>query len=114
MEWAISSKVTSPSVSPEYDFYGITPKLAPAGFYNTLKEGDLIKLFSVRIEGDEFDHSMVRIFNNENDPRSFEEGMLNGDFSNGFTLGGYTQLFKGIRTMSFEGGNLSSLDDNKG
>ena len=96
LEWVISSQLLSPQVSPDLDFYGITPTLAPAGFYNTLSEGDVVKLFSVKAEGESLDVDQIRIYNRDIDPGSFDEGMSHGDFSNGFTMGGFHQLFRGI------------------
>jgi len=111
IEWTVSSKLTSPEVSPDFDFYGITPTLAPVGFYNKLQKGDFVKLFSLRIEGENFDPILVRIFDNQLDPKSFEFGMLNGDFSNGFTIGGYEQLYKGIKLMNQVEANYIPLDE---
>ena len=96
LEWVISSQLLAPTASPDMDYYGITPTLAPAGFYNTISEGDLIKLFTVKAEGVNVDINQIRIYNKEIDPGSFDEGMHHGDFSNGFTMGGYHQLFQGI------------------
>ncbi len=58
-QWAITSLVKSPEIYPEFDFIGITPTLAPAGFYNILKKGDFIKLFSLSIEGEGFNMDQV-------------------------------------------------------
>ena len=109
--WAISSKLTSPIISPHVDIYGITPSLAPTGFYNKLSKGDLIKLFSLKIEGENIDPKKVRLFNNDIDPKSYEKGMRNSDFSNGFTIGGYHQIYKGIKNINQEEANLLVLDD---
>ena len=121
IDWAISSKLIAPSIFPEIDLYGITPSLAPAGFYNKLSEGDLIKLFSLKITGVNIDLKKVRVFNNEKDPKSYELGMKNGDFSNGFTIGGYQQVYKGIKNMNqkevnqlfFEDNNILVLENHK-
>ena len=99
IKWAITSKLSSPQIAPDIDLYGITPNLAPAGFYNELEEGDFVKLFSVAVEAEALDYSQVRIFDNQKDPKSYQIGMKNGDFSNGFTMGGYLQLYKGIKDI---------------
>lgn len=113
LKWIISSKLNSPEINPGFDFYGITPTLAPAGFYNNLKQGDLVKLFSLKITGEEIDLNMVKIYDNDSDPKSFDQGMKNGDFSNGFTMGGYQQLYNGIININQEEANYTSLDNNK-
>lgn len=113
IKWDITSRLTSPAVTPGFDYYGITPTLAPAGFYNELERGDLVKLFSLKIEGEDIDFDKVRIFDNELDPKSHETGMLNGDFSNGFTMGGYHQLYDGIKIINQEEANYTSLEHEK-
>ena len=99
IKWTITSKLVSPQIAPGIDLYGITPSLAPAGFYNRLLEGEVVKLFSLNVTGDNLDKSKVRIFDNEMDPKSYELGMQNGDFSNGFTIGGYYQTYKGNKNL---------------
>ena len=47
--------------------------------------------------------------------------MKNGDFSNGFTIGGYQQVYKGIKNMNqkevnqlfFEDNNILVLENHK-
>ncbi len=97
--WSITSKLMSPEIYPEFDFYGITPSLAPAGFYNEVKRGDLVKLFSLKVEGSKVDLSEVRLYDHDVDPNSGDFGMKNGDFSNGFTMGGYHQLYNGNKMI---------------
>ena len=111
MEWAISSQIKSPIIIPEVDIYGITPSLAPAGFYNILSKEDLIRLFSLRIEGENVNLNNVRLFNNDHDPKSNELGMQNGDFSNGFTIGGFSQVYRGIKNINQGETNLFTLED---
>lgn len=89
--WTLGTGVISPEAQPESDFYGVTPTLSPASFYNDLTEGDIIHLFSIRIgDNNEYD-DRVRFFDNEEDPNVSHPGM--GNFMNGFTLGGATQLY---------------------
>ena len=90
IQWNITSKLVAPEIAPHLDFYGITPNLAPVGFYNNLQKGDLVKLFSISVEGIDRDIKNVKIFNNENNLRIKEV-----DFSNGFTAGRFEQLYKG-------------------
>jgi hypothetical protein len=111
IKWAISSKLTAPEILPEIDLYGITPSLAPAGFYHKISKGDFIKLFSLRIEGENIDPSKVRLFNNDTDPKSYAQGMLSSDFSNGFTMGGFYQIYKGINNINRNAVNAVILND---
>lgn len=113
IEWNIASRLTAPEVIPDFDLYGITPTLAPAGFYHKMKKGDLVKVFSVKVEGEDIDMDQVRLFDNDLDPKSHAKGMNNGDFSNGFTMGGYHQLYKGIKTIFQEEADYSSLEKEK-
>ena len=113
VEWTISSSLIAPESLPEFDLYGITPALAPAGFYNNLKKGDLVKIFSVKIKGETIDIDQVRLYDNIQDPQSHDKGMQNGDFSNGFTMGGYIQLYNGIKIINQEEANYTSLDKEK-
>jgi len=113
LQWVITSLLKSPEINPEFDFYGITPTLAPAGFYNKLKSGDLIKLFSLSVEGEEVDLNQVRLFDNDLDPKSGDSGMRHGDFSNGFTMGGFSQLYNGIKTINQAELMYTSLEHEK-
>ena len=91
LEWLLGTGKISPEEQPESDFYAVTPVLSPASFYNDLNEGDLVHLFSISVGDSEQFDERVRFFNNNNDPDFSEPGQ--GDFSNGFTLGGATQLY---------------------
>jgi len=113
LKWDITSSLKSPKAYPEYDFYGITPTLAPAGFYNDLVQGDLVRIFSLRIEGNNIDYDQVRLYDNETDPKSSDMGMMNGDFSNGFTMGGYHQLYNGVKNINQAEVNYISLEHEK-
>ena len=95
IEWWLGTPVKSPAVQPENDFYGITPTLSPPSFYNDLEPGDIIKIFSfiAGVTG-QYDQN-VRFFKNDGDPKSNAPGMGGGDFSNGFTIGGSTQTYRG-------------------
>jgi len=110
LQWEITSSVNSPKGFSEFDFVGITPTLSPLGYYNNLQAGDIIKLFSLKIEGEDIDLDLVRIFDNEADVKGLSNRMRNGDFSNGFTMGGYHQLYKGIKKLNQEEANYTSLD----
>lgn len=94
-EWKIQGKLAKPSNMPAYDFYSIVPILDPSAQYNNVKKGDKIKLFSLSIEANKDQRKLVRLFDNLKDPDSNAEGMFGRNFSNGFTMGGLKQLYKG-------------------
>lgn len=94
-EWRISNKVYKPQVEPKYDFISITPSLSPVSYYNDLKEGEEVKLFSLKISPITNCGSNVLIFENNSRISSSSAGMDGGDFSNGFTVGNIGQKYAG-------------------
>jgi len=95
LEWWLGTPKIAPAAQPENDFYGITPTLSPASFYNDLHPGDIVKLFSFTAgDSGQYDEN-VRFFRNNEDPDSSQPGMGGDSFSNGFTLGGPIQLYHG-------------------
>ena len=95
-EWKIKSNVLSPEATPNVDYYSIIPFLDPSSFYNNLKKGDKIKLFSIAVaEDDATKVSQIRLFTNGKDPASDANGMLGSDFTQSFTLGSLTSIYKG-------------------
>ncbi|MGB4841252.1 MAG: hypothetical protein WBP08_19750, partial [Saprospiraceae bacterium] len=68
LRWILSSSVLAPGAEPQSDFYGITPTLSPASFYNNLVAGDTIRLFSLAISPVPNCGSGIRIFRNDIDP----------------------------------------------
>ena len=113
LQWGITSKIVSPESMPDFSFYAVTPTLAPAGFYNNLEEGDVLKLFSLNVEGNPQDINKIRIYDNNHDPKSHDAGMLNGDFTNGFTIGGFQQVYKGIKLINKDEINYASSENEK-
>lgn len=110
-EWGVTSRVSSPESAPLHDFYGITPKLAPASFYNDLFEGDYVHLFSLQLTNK---GTVVRdavLFESKKHPSGNGEGMRGGDFSNGFTIGSLTQIYKGIKEV-YDNEILESYSNN--
>jgi len=93
LKWTLGTPVVNPAASPGNDFYGVTPTLSPASFYNNLAPGDTIKIFALDIGPIVECGGAVRIFNNDTDPASNAPGMGGGDFSNGFTIGGSSQIY---------------------
>jgi len=107
LDWGLGNPIFSPEAQPENDFYSIVPKLAPAAFYNDLEEGDVVTLFSF-LAGTtgQYDEN-IRFFKNGIDPSHSGAGMGGGDFSNGFSIGGSTQLYNGNKEESC----LTNTDD---
>ncbi len=116
--WSVQTVVYSPAAKPEKNYFAITPSLSPTARYNDLAPEDTIKIFSLNfsqikdLDGDgNYDENQngfieypidgcldgIRLFINEPepgyDPPSYAPGMEGGDFSNGFTIGGYSQLY---------------------
>jgi len=95
-EWKIKSSVLSPEITPNVDYYSIIPILDPSSFYNNLKKGDKVKLFSIAVDKDDLTKSsQIRLFINEKDPSSDSIGMQGSDFTQSFTLGSLTSIYKG-------------------
>ncbi len=109
-KWVVSSKVLSPEVTPENDYYVITPMLAPTSLYEELKDGDVVKLFSIKVIGGHELLEGVRLYDNDSDPKYTDNGMEGADFSNGFTMGGTRQLYSGNMVLEVDViGKLSLL-----
>lgn len=109
-EWKIATSVLSPEAKPTRDFYAIVPSLFPTSHYNNLNQGDTIKLFSIKMDTIVGCASDIRLFENDSDPDSSAPGMQGSDYSNGFTVGGITQLYAGnvIPTLSgFAGDDIT-------
>ena len=98
LNWTLGNGLISPEAQPDNDFYGITPTLSPASFYNDLEAGDIVTLFSFTAgTKGEYD-AAVRFFQNGVDPDITALG--GGNYSNGFTMGGSNQLYNSNSTVS--------------
>jgi hypothetical protein len=93
MDWNFGPTVSNPASAPNIDFVSITPTLSPTSQYNNIYAGDTLKLFSVEVGGAPDCGEGIRLFINDVDPSSSDEGMDGADFSNGFTIGGFDQLY---------------------
>jgi hypothetical protein len=93
--WSISNSNAAPESDPYRDFISVVPTLSPSAFYNDLKAGDQVKLFSLQILPIVDCGSTVRIYEKGLDPDSGSRGMDGGDYSNGFTMGSVDQLYDG-------------------
>ncbi len=114
-EWSLSSVISDPDASPNNDFISITPPLSPSSQYNNIYTNDTLKLFSVSVADALNCGEGIRLYENGVDPSSSDPGMGGADFSNGFTIGGFTQLYNG--NAPFEGPqppDILELIDNSG
>ena len=93
MEWNIGSIIRSPQSQPQNNFFSIIVSLSPTSQYNNLYSGDTIKLFSLIVNPLPQCKQEVRLFQTGVDPNSSAAGMGGADLSNGFTLGGVSQLY---------------------
>ncbi len=93
IEWKVQKPLTGPSAAPKTDFYSITPNLFPSAFYNDLKEGDKIKLFSIKVGTENY--AGVRLYNKAIDPDANAIGMKGRDFNNSFSIGGPEEDYVG-------------------
>ncbi len=93
IQWKVEKPLSSPIASPKHDFYSITPNLFPSAFYNDLKEGDRVKLFSFKVGSD--NKAAVRLFNKAIDPDATALGMKGRDFNNSFSIGGPEEDYVG-------------------
>jgi hypothetical protein len=104
--WQIFNRLKSPDEAPGLNFYSISPKLAPTSHYNDLFEGDKVKIFSVKSAPIDTCTYKLRMFDNTIDTII---GTTNGDYRNGFSVGGIMQLYSGNVDDSFVGGESIEL-----
>lgn len=95
VSWEITNELEQPADLSNSRLVSISPILAPTAFYNQIKEGDEIKLFSLKVNPIVNCGEDVRLFDNQKDPNSGSAGMMGADFSNGFTMGGVAQKYEG-------------------
>ena len=95
VSWEITNELEQSSELNNSRLVSISPLLAPTAFYNDLKKGDEVKLFSLKVNPIINCAVGVRLFENEKDLNSRKEGMHGADFRNGFTMGGIEQKYNG-------------------
>jgi len=95
VSWEVTNEIEQPDVLSDSRLVSISPILAPTAFYNDIKQGDEIKLFSLKVNPIENCAEGVRLYENDKDPNSSGKGMMGADFSNGFTIGGVEQKYAG-------------------
>jgi len=97
--WTVSDNLIAPSNQPQNDFYSIVPNLDPICLYNDLYAGDTLTLFSIQVDIDPCEN-LVRPFENGVDLISGPP-YGPGDFTNGFTLGGISQIYSSNSTILY-------------
>jgi hypothetical protein len=107
LNWSVSNSVKAVKSMNNNSIFSVSPNLTSTSFYNELNEKDNVKLFSVAVSPIPSDLSSVRIFNNEHDASSKE--LFGGDFSNGFTMGNVSQLFKD-KEVELKTVNVKNID----
>jgi len=93
--WEVTSMLNAPEVTEHLSYHSITPYLNPAAFYGDLRAGDKVKLFTFSVEPFVNCAADVRLFDNESDPKSIDNGMRGANFENGFTIGAIHQSYIG-------------------
>jgi uncharacterized protein YjdB len=91
--WAVTTSVINPASLSGFDVYSVTVPLSPTSRYNSVSAGDTIKIFSFRLDTIFNCGADIRLWENGSDPASDQPGMLDSDWSNGFTMGDPTQLY---------------------
>jgi hypothetical protein len=89
--WESVNPMLSPNGAPKSDFYSIRPVISPTAFYNELKAGDRIKLFTLGTNNKNC--KKVRLFDLTKDPQVGHPGMQGRNFTNAFCLGSAKQLY---------------------
>jgi hypothetical protein len=93
-QWSKGNSVKRPAVLPDYDIYAFSPLLSPASQFNRLYTGDTIKLFSLKVILHSGCFDDVKLFDHQLIPPG-SPGLNGGDFSQGISIGGIKQLYKG-------------------
>lgn len=106
--WEIGLSEISPPVTPMLDYYSIIPNITPPSAYNDLYPGDTITIFSIAADLEPCENA-IRLFENGVDPSSIDMPS-GGDYSNGFTLGGFSQKYIGNLTPIYGDNSISSDD----
>ena len=93
MNWLANELIQNPAALPGYDFHTITPEISPIAQYPSLDEGDTLRLFSLSVISADLCDIPIRLYENGIDPDSSEPSMNGADMSQGFTIGGFTQIY---------------------
>jgi hypothetical protein len=88
-EWTAGKPTKSPKAAPKFDFYPVTNQVMPTAFFNDLKPGDEVKLFT--IDNKSKKGKKMKLYERRRDPDETANGMQNRDFSTSFCVGGVDQ-----------------------
>jgi hypothetical protein len=91
VNWEVSNNMDKVSAIGGNSIYSIAPKLNKTGYYNDMKVGDEVKLFSIEVSPMPINKADVRLYSNTSDPKS--KDLFGSDFRNGFTIGGVAQVY---------------------
>jgi hypothetical protein len=91
LEWMITDIVFASDEDSKHDYYNISPNVSQTSFYDNMSEGDKVRLFSIKAISNENEVCEIRLYENGVD-RLINET----DLSNGFSIGGANQLYRGI------------------
>ena len=95
-DWSITTDYTNGSET----YHSITVALGPTSRYNNLAGGDTVKLFSLALDTVYNCATDVRMWDNASDPDP-GPSTGNGQFDNGFTIGGLNQIYNGNSTQVY-------------
>ncbi len=101
ISWGITSSHNYPAVGSDRTFYSIVPAIHPVGHYNSVNQGDTIKIFSLSITPTADCASNIRLWENGVDPSSSDPDMAGLDFNNGFTIGSAIQRYNANSTQVY-------------
>jgi len=95
-DWDITTSFTDGG----FTYHSITVALGPTSRYNNLAGGDTVKLFSLALDTVYNCATDVRMWDNDADPDP-GPNTGNGQFDNGFTIGGLNQIYNGNSTQIY-------------
>ncbi|MFM2394702.1 MAG: hypothetical protein RLZZ546_2684 [Bacteroidota bacterium] len=87
--WTISSVYKNTATNQM--FLSILPSISPSCFYNNIQAGDTVLLFCIKFDKN-FCGNEVKPYQNDKD---YGIGNIPFDFSNGFSIGGLENVYKG-------------------
>lgn len=106
--WEFGPKEIAPPTTPQLDYQTVFPNLSPPSFFDDLHAGDTVTLFSVYADVDPCLNA-IRPFENDTDPSSLDMPS-GGDFRNGITIGGSTQLYGGNIKSTYGENYITNTD----
>ncbi len=90
--WIYSNQIRSLGERSGSGVHSFVPSISPTSFYNDIKEGDEIILFSFTVSPKPSCDNEVRLYDNKSDRKNSLFNFQGADFSNGFAMGSPDQL----------------------